>query len=341
MLAISILTGVGALLVWGFVEGRDEAALEAEREQPVKEPLRVRTSNGQTIVTVDAETQQRSGIETTALKAAPYQDERRAYATVLDPARLTELGNNYANAKAQLVTAQAKAAASKAAFERTQALYKDQQNVSLAQLQTIEATFRTDQAAVAAAESAVRTLSATTRQEWGPVLGQSIIDGSPLAVGIIERQSFLLQVTLPPGVAAPDAPPSAWIETATPERAAIRLVSASPRTDPRIQGLSFFYVTASDAGVLPGMNVTAFLPSGTKVVGIVVPHAAIVWSQDRAWAYRRLGPDRFARILIATDAPAGGGYLARDLPDSAEIVTDGAQLLLSEEFRAQIRVGGD
>ena len=35
------------------------------------------------------------------------------------------------------------------------------------------------------------------------------------------------------------------------------------------------------------------------------------------------------------------GYIEKDVPKDAEIVTRGAQLLLSEEFRAQIQVGED
>jgi len=87
------------------------------------------------------------------------------------------------------------------------------------------------------------------------------------------------------------------------------------------------------------MNVLAFLPSGSATEGADVPASAVVWWQGRAWVYRRTGQDTFARVEIATDLPApGGGYIARDVPEDAEIVTRGAQLLLSEEFRAQIQV---
>jgi hypothetical protein len=73
-----------------------------------------------------------------------------------------------------------------------------------------------------------------------------------------------------------------------------------------------------------------------------VPATAIVWWQDRAWIYRRSGPETFTRMTIPTELPApGGGYIVKDLPKNAEIVTRGAQSLLSEEFRAQIQVGQD
>lgn len=342
MVAATVVFSLSALVVWGFVAGRKEAATEAERERPVKAPLRVSTENGVPVITLDAMTQQRSGIETSMLAPAPYRDQVRAYATVFDLARLTELNNSYANAKAQLQTAQAKLAASRTAFERAQNLYQDQQNVSLAQLQAVQATLRTDQAGVAAAESQVCTLAATAQQEWGPVLGQSLIDGSPMITRLIQRQDYLLQVTLPPGVSLPAPPSTAAIQTGESMRAAITFVSPATHTDPRVQGVSFFYIASAKSGVLPGMNVLAFLPSGSTIEGETVPAPAIVWWQDRAWVYRRTGANTFTRTAIANDLPApGGGYIVKHLQKNAEIVTSGAQLLLSEEFRAQIQVGED
>ncbi len=337
-----ILLGVGTVVVWGFLQGRTEAAREAERERPVVAPLRVSTENGEQVITLDAETLKRSGIETGVPVPAPYQRQVRAYGTVIDLARLTELSNSYMNAQAQLQGAQAKIAASKAAFDRAQKLNRDQQNVSAAQLQAAEATFRGDQATLAAADAQVRTLVATVQQEWGAVLGKSLIDGSGAVSRLIERQDFLLQITLPPGVAVAQPPPTASVQIGDGSRTEVRFVSPATRTDPKIQGVSFFYIAAGDSGVLPGMNVLAFLPAGSAVTGALIPADAIVWLQNRAWVYRRKGPETFIRAEIATDLPApGGGYIIKDSTDTTQIVTRGAQLLLSEEFRAQIQVGVD
>ena len=90
------------------------------------------------------------------------------------------------------------------------------------------------------------------------------------------------------------------------------------------------------------MNVLAFLPSGTAVEGVTVPAEAIVWWQVRAWIYRRTDAQAFVRSQIVTEQPAPeGGFIVKDLLGGAEIVTRGAQFLLSEEFRAQIQVGED
>ncbi len=339
LLVAAALIAIAALIGWGFLTGRQEAGREAEGEQTIKVPIRVSSENGEPAVRIDAATQQRSGIETASLPTTPHPEEVRAYGVVLDVGRLTELSNNYANAKAQVQTAQAKLASSKPAFERAQRLFSEPQAISQAQLQAAQAAYGTDQASLAAAESQVRTLAATAYQEWGAVLGKSLVDGSPDITRLIERQLFLLQITLPPGVTLATPPATGAIEIGKGKRATITFVSPATRIDPKIQGISFFYTAPAQSGVLPGMNVLGYLPSGRSIDGVVVPASAIVWWQGRAWVYRRAAPDTFIRTEIATDQPApDGGYLVKDIPGDAKIVTRGAQLLLSEEFRAQIQV---
>jgi hypothetical protein len=340
LLVAAGVVACGALLGWGLVVGREKAAVE-EKEGAVKVPLRVSDKSGDPVIKLDAETQQRSGIETGVLSSTPHPEQLRAYGMVLDVARLTELSNSYANAKAQVQTAQAKLAMSKPAYERAEKLFNDTHVVSQAQVQAAEAAFGTDQASLVAAEAQVRTFTATAYQEWGAVLGKSLIDESPMIKSLIERQTFLLQITLPPGVVLSAPPATASIKVGD-IRQQITFVSPATRIDPRIQGVSFFYTVAATSGVLPGMNVLAFLPSGKSIEGVAVPASAVVWWQGKAWIYRRTGASRFTRMAIATDLPApDGGYVANNVAKDAEIVTQGAQLLLSEEFRAQIQVDED
>jgi hypothetical protein len=341
-LVSAIIIGAAGAVVFGFIEGREEQLGEAERERPVKPPMRVSTENGMATVKVDDATLQRSGIETAKLNVARYMAQIRAYGMVLDLARLTDLSNSYTNAEAQLHTIEAKLTASRPAFERAKKLYDNDRSVSLQLLQAAEAALRADEAAERAAESQLRTLRATAYQEWGSVLGKSLIERSELITRLIERQDFLVQVTLPPGVVIQEPPAMAAIDRGTNLRAPITFISRATRADPRIQCLSFFYIVPGESGVLPGMNVLAFLPSRTAIDGVTVPAEAVIWWQDRAWIYHRIGPETFARNQIATELPApGGGYIVKDLPGDTEIVSAGAQLLLSEEFRAQIQVGED
>ncbi len=328
------------------MEGRQEAAVESERGEPIKPPLRVTLpARGQPVVTIDIDAQNAIGIATIVPRSAPYQEQVRAFGTVLDLANLTTLNTNYVEAVSQLRTAKAKLAASQPAYERARDLYK--KNIgNLVQVQATEAALVGDNAAVEAAESKVRTLAATAIQEWGPVLGQALVKGADLVNRLIERQEFLLQITVPPGRSI-DPPPTATVEIpGSSRRAEIRYISPATRTDPKIQGLSFFYAAAASSGMLPGMNARAYLVSGKPVDGYVIPSSAIVWWSGRAWVYAKIADDEFTRRQIPTDMPVGReGEFVVPVSAFAEpeptIVLKGAQMLLSEEFRAQIQVEGD
>jgi len=321
-------------------------SVAGEPEQPGSEPSqpgnRAEQTGDQAVVKLSADQQKQIGLETAVAKAAPHAEQFRAYGAVMDIARITDLTNGYANAQAQLQTAQAKFEVAKSAFERAKNLV---QSAALPKKEgeAAEGTFRTDQAALAAAESQVRTLAATAQQEWGQVIGKGIVDRSPAVVRLIERDQFLVQVTLPPGVSFTERPGTALAQA--PTRAAnidLEYISPATRTDTRIQGLSFFFSAPGDSGLLPGMNTVVYVPSGKTYEGVFVEDTAIVHWQGRSWVYLRVGPDRFKRHLISTDQPVSDDdYVVRDIPLGAEIVMRGAQVLLSEEAKSELRGSAD
>lgn len=327
-----------AVIVWRVAEAREEEA----PAQPAAPPSRVSVVDGATVVTVDADDRRRSGIASTALAAASGMRTAPAYATVVDLTALTDLGNATAAGQAQLATASARTSASRAAFERVRMLYADDQNMSLAQLQAAEATYRADQAAQGAAQVQAAAAAASARQQFGPVLGGSL--QSPLVRGLLERRTVLLQVTAAGQGVIPRPAPVISVQPAGGGSLPARLVSAATRTDLRIQGASFYYVAPAAPGLLAGMNLAATMPTGDRVGGVVVPAAAIIVWQGQDWAYQRTGRDSFRRIAISTATPApGGGYLAPGLAAGTQLVTSGAQSLLSEELRPppQAAGGGD
>jgi hypothetical protein len=331
---------LGAGLFWFYYEGQRERAMEAERERPVRAPLRVSVVSGEPTITLDATAQQNMGLWAARLEKAPRLSEIQAYGMVLDLQPLTELSNSYTATKGQLETARAKLNASRTAYERADRLYRDQQNISAAQLQTAEAAFRVDEANAGAAQSQLQNFAATATQVWGPALGRALVERTPALLRLLQRQDVLLQVTLPPGEQLADPPKKAAVQLDAIQSVPIHYVSAAPRTDARIQGVSFYYTAPADKGLLPGMNVTVVLPSGKGQDGKLVPASAVVWSDGKAWAYFRTGLETFARREIPTTVPASdGGYIVASIPDDAEVVQLGTQMLLSEEFRARIQVG--
>jgi hypothetical protein len=310
-----------------------------EAERAVNPSARLTIKNGVVILTLNPADQQNAGIQTAHLSPAPAQASVLGYGTVLDPASLTDLSNRYLDAETSLQTATARLAVSRAAFERAKLLHKDQQNISTAQLQGAEGSFEVDKAALAAARSRLAMLAASARQAWGSVLGEALIDRAQLVTRLIERRDYLVKVTLPAG-ATIAAPPEA-ATTRINDRVEIRLALVSPATatDPKLQGISYLYSAAAESGLLPGMNLQILLAAGPVAGGVVVPEAAVVWLQGKAWTYLRTGATTFVRREIAPNRPGpGGGYVVADLPVDEQIVVRGAQTLLSEEFRAQVPV---
>lgn len=336
LLAAAVALAIAGIVVWSVSQHRSEAAREEGTAGAAAS--RVSYQNGEPVITLDAAAQHDAGIATITLTRRLYQQELRAYGAVLDLQPLTELANRYDNAKAQLDIAHAKLAASRAEAERDQKLFKNGQNISAAQAQAAEAAFRIDQAGVAAAQSLLGTIAATALQRWGPVLGRAIVEDRPLVKGLIAGQQVLVQATLRPGQTLASPPQHAAARSDSGSRVALDFVSAATRTDPKLQGPSFFYTAPANGELLPGMNVVVLLPEEPAVEGVAVPASAIVWEEGKAWAYFRTGRETFARRPVETGLPLPeGGYLLRHATAGSAVVVAGAQLLLSEEFSAQTR----
>lgn len=342
LIGAAAILAFAALLIWGFLAGRSDAAADAESEQPVTPAVRI-TENplGPPTLTLTAALQRQAGIEVRDTQAAPYQNEVAAYGSVLELRALAGAADTLASANAQRASARARVAASRAALARARFLFKDDRNFSRAQLQTAETAFETDEANLRAAQVQAGTAAAEADQAWGPVLGRSLTSNKPLTASLLQHREVLIQVTLPLGAPMPHPPRTAAIESAGGNPVEARLVSAAVSTDPRIQGASYFFVAPAAAGLLPGMNVIAHLAAGAPAQGIAIPASAVVWLQGEAWVYLRTGHDAFSRRKISTAQPRpDGGYIvtAQALPAGFPLVTAGAQLLLSQEFSAEINV---
>ncbi|HSP34094.1 MAG TPA: hypothetical protein VLU46_07265, partial [Thermoanaerobaculia bacterium] len=107
-----------------------------------------------------------------------------------------------------------------------------------------------------------------------------------------------------------------------------RLLSIAPRVDPKLQGASYFYLAAGGR-LAPGMNVVARFTGPAVLTGVTIPADAIVSWQGRTWVYVRRDPTHFSRREVA-------GQFATNIPAGTQVVTTGAQQLLSQEMRSQL-----
>lgn len=339
-LAIIVLAGISALIIVAFMKGHNGSKLESEQESRVKALHRVSTQGGETVITIDKATRIKSAIVVTLLKPVSHQEEIRAYGMVLELQSLVDLHNSYAVAKAQLEKDKASLESSSKAYERLKILHEDNRNISDKNLQTAQAIWRSDEANVHAAQETLNTLYATVQQQWGDVIFQWMSNESPSFERLVKKQDILIQITLPSDTNLLSASQTALVQALNKTLVTAKFLSQSPHTDSRIQGMSFFYIVPVHNGLLPGMNMLAYLQNGPEVTGVVVPASAVVWLQGKAWLYLQKNEDHFIRREISTETPVKDGwFVSKGLLAGDRIVVGGAQLLLSEEFSSQIQTG--
>ncbi len=337
-LAVTIVAGG---LIWGFLAGRGEQAAEAQREAPVKAPSRVSSDDAKTVLSFDAAAQRANDIVTTVLTATKQRGEDQAIGVVVQLQPLLDLKASYNTPATDLIRARANARASSAEYERLRLLNQNDKNASDKAVEAARAAAESDAALVQNAQQAITIQKGATVLHWGPVVAGWLEGNSPQLAALLMQRAFLLQVTsTTSGQFA--APKQATVQYPDGTHATAQFVSVLPQLDPRLQVPSLLYLIAPHPGLVPGVNVSVFLPSGQEQTGVVVPSGAVVWSQGAAWCYVEESPGKFERIPVETGRPdAHGWFVTEDIEPGARVVTSGAQTLLSEEFRSQIQADQD
>jgi len=332
------------IMFWLLVfYGKDEYEnYTRDQDDDISSPSRVVSEQGTTVVTLTQQTQDQSGIATTLLKSGTHQSTLSTFGTVVNIDTLIELRTRYLAAKADASVIRASLGNSQQEYQRLLKLNQDNRNISDRALQTAEAAWKADEAKVSAAETAANSVRDNMRQQWGEALTTEATRPSPSAAmqRLLQYQEVLLQISLPFDAATPKpgskllATPAA--SSAKPVQA--EFVSASPQTDSTIQGKTYYYRAAA-GDLRAGMRVSVGIPDSAKsVTGVVVPASAVVWYGGKAWVYRKQDAEHFVRQAISADIASGDGWFnVNTLNPGDAVVTSGAQLLLSEEFKYQIK----
>ncbi len=170
-----------------------------------------------------------------------------------------------------------------------------------------------------------------------------LVQAGQLLLAITDRAEPLARIAWQEG--APAEPPATLPVRALEGGDAVpaRLVGPAPEADPETRRPAFLYRLARRwPGAIPGVAVVAEAPAGPVVPAVLVPASATVQWEGLVWAYVERGRGRFARVRIPTDRPEGAGWaVTAGIAPGDRLVTRGAEQILSEEFRAQVRVGDE
>ncbi len=343
-LIIALQTLIIIVLFWVLVfYGKDEyEAATSEHDDVIASASHVTTENGAATITLSPESQQQSGIATSPLKASTHVAAVSSFGMVIGIDTLVEQRTRYLAAKADASVVRAAIANSQQEYQRLQMLNRDNHNVSDRAVSAAEAAWKADEAKLAAAEVAASSIRDSIRQQWGETLTEWATQQSPGAdmQALLQYREVLIQVTLPYDAATPGKNTPLMIEPAGAQGKAIQAmyVSPSPQTDNTIQGKTYYYRAAA-GNLRAGMRVTVRMQAQDKATaGVLIPQSAVVWYANKAWVYRKASADKFVRQQVSTESEVGDSWFnAGPFQPGEEIVTSGAQLLLSEEFKYQIK----
>lgn len=344
IMIIALQAVVIVILFWALVfYGRDEyeSFSHKEIEEEIESASRAGNENGAAVVNISQTAQQNSGIATATLKAATYQTSHSSFGTVIDIQPLIELRTRYLSAQAEAEVIRASITNSRQEYQRLLLLNQDNRNVSDRAVAAAESIWKEDLARLTAANTSAASIRDSMIQQWGTKLSEWATSADGAAIKkLLQFDDALLRITLPFDAPAPSLGATLMIEPVGAQSKPVKAtyISVSSQTDATRQGSTYYF--RAPAGTLrAGMHVTVYLSEQGKAKnGVIVPANAVVWYANKAWVYQKEDAERFIRKPVSTDHETGGGWFNNaELREGDEVIISGAQLLLSEEFKYQIK----
>ncbi len=332
------------MLFWVLVfYGKDEyEAMTQPDEEEIEIPNRVSAKDGQTVIQVPEETQIQSEIKTSPLASISYSENVLSYGNVVSLADLIQL-------KTQLITTQAEKAvlenaliASKKDFERFNTLNQDDKNISDKVVQIAFNDMKSNEAKLAASAQNAKNIADQIRQQWGNQMAHLATGAvsSTIFKQLLQNERVLIQISLPFSAHEPLKNSQIQIAptSALSQKTAANYFSPAPTSNLSMQGKTYFYTAKADflrAGM--PIKVLDFNQAAKPSEGVLIPNSAVVWYAGKPWVYFKQSATEFKRLPINNDFEMDAGWFYQgELKANDAVVTSGAQLLLSEEFKSQI-----
>jgi hypothetical protein len=285
-------------------------------------------SAGPKAIAVDAAAQARFGVTFATLKGMAAPTDAASTARVLDPASLLQLDG-------VLATAAASFTASRTEVLRVRKAYSEDRTAS----------YRDVQAANAQAAADLERVNAARRElalRWGGgVADMQAHRRAELLNDLANAHAELVRVEIPAGMPIPRAGSNLTVRgsSAAEVFSGEVLGGLPPTADPGgSQTRAVLVELKADAAKLPvGQTLSAEVPNpdvaGTD--GVILPRAALVRRDARAWVYVQTAPTEFIRREVhGLRSVTSGWFVAQGFAPGDRVVATGAPSLLGIESPA-------
>ena len=351
----TIIIGLQAALIvilfWFLIfYGKDEyEAASTKGEEGIETKSLVVTNQanekGAATLILPTASQKQSGIQTAKLRISQHQSATASFGTVEPIDSLIEMRTRYLAALADGNVTRSTITSAEQNLHRLQLLNQDDKNVSDRAVQEAQANLSGEKAKLTTSATLANGIRDNIRQQWGNTLANWATQTTSNSEfeSLLQSRAVLLKITLPFDV-TPNKNTTLQIAPMGSQTQLVKaqFISDAPQADSTIQGKTYFY-RAPAGSLRAGMRVTTRLNTqGKASSGVIIPHEAVVWYSNQAWVYQKTGAEKFIRRLISTEVEIeseaiSGWYNTTGLVANDEVVISGAQLLLSEELKYQIK----
>jgi hypothetical protein len=189
----------------------------------------------------------------------------------------------------------------------------------------------------------LKNLKQKVLSQWGDKFYKLIKNEKPIKnlQSLLDGKSRLVKITLPSSDGEQVIPKKILFNPINGSKEIEGyFVSKAPTVDHSLLGQTFYYlINSSDIRI--GSKLIGFYQNTNdkKISLFELPHNSIIWSSGLPWVYVEKESAVYIKKPVVLKNEIKGGWLASsdNISDNDKVVIKGAQLLLSEEYKYQIK----
>jgi hypothetical protein len=332
-----------------FLIGGDKILLDNDIDEEEDEEIIIDYTeliDGLTYVRLPLAVEKNSGITTQPLIVSSEISDVFSYGEVVNLTDLFTKKNNLANLFRKKIKLENKLKGEFDFLKKIISLNKDNKNISDNVIREKEGDIDILQNDLVMIKNDINNIIINTEHKWGEFFGKHIaLTDNKVAKNLFDNNFRLINITIPSSKLAVEMPKKIKVFLPHDDKNIYEanFISDAPTSNISLQGKSFFYVVQNNSIKL-GSKVKADITNinnQVKKKKLFIPSKSVVWSNGKPWVFIKKNDDEgiFLRKPLIDPLETDNGWiiLEDNLKNNELVVVDGAQLLLSEEFKYQIK----
>ena len=279
-----------------------------------------------------------SGIEVQPMMESKERSIYSSRGYVLNIKDLIEYKTNYLNLNFEINRLNSQLKEENEHFKKLKSLNEDNKNISDSVVHEKEIEINNLQNNLNTKKNNRNNLLQIILQDWGNPFKELLTHPKKLPLkDIFNSEARLLKITIAIDKTKKVPPSELMVFSLNQPKIKYKanFISKAPIADIDIQGKSYFYLVLNN-DLMMGSKISSYieLVEDSLIKKFHVPKSAIIWNNGKPWIYEKTSKNSFLRQPLFKMEEDRDGWIVqfKNIIPKA-IVTNGAQLLLSEEYK--------